>query len=189
MVVAGSGPSLTTADLEFCRDRGARTIVVNDAYKLAPWADCLYAADDKWWKWNEGVATFHGLKYTITPCRKEWPGLQTVLNAGRDGLELVPTGVRTGSHSGYQAVNLAVHFGASRIVLLGCDMRGNHFFGSHQDGSRPPFVVGIQAFETLVEPLKAAGVGIVNCTPGSAIKAFRMASLSDVFASQLQEAS
>lgn len=189
VVVAGSGPSLTAADLEFCRERGARTIVVNDAYKLAPWADVMYAADDKYWRWENGAPDFKGLKYTIRPCRKEWPGLMTVLNTGREGLELVPTGVRTGFHSGYQAINLAFHLGASRVVLLGCDMRGDHFFGSHRDKSRPPFTAGIQAYETLVQPLKAAGVDVVNCTPRSAIKAFPMASLQDVFASQLREAS
>lgn len=186
IVVAGSGPSLTAADLEFCRDAGARVIVVNDAYRLAPWADCLYAADDKWWRPREGVPTFAGLKYTIAPCRKIWPGLQVVQNTGRDGLEQASTGVKTGSNSGYQAINLAVHFGAKRIVLLGLDMHGDHFFGSHPDRSRPPFTVCLAAFPTLVEPLKALGVEIVNCAPGSAITAFPKARLQDVFA--LQEA-
>lgn len=187
VVVAGTGPSLTAADLAYCRDR-ARVIVVNNAWTLAPWADVLYAADDKFWRWQNGVPQFQGLKYTIDPCRKVWPGLQVVKNTGHTGLERASTGVRTGYNSGYQAINLAVHFGASRIVLLGFDMHGSHFFGSHPDGSRPPFAMCLQAFTTLVEPLREAGVEILNCTPGSKITAFPSARLEDVFAEALEVA-
>lgn len=187
-VCVGTGPSLTQEQVDFCRGK-ARMIVVNDAYKIAPWADVMYAADDKYWRWNQGAPSFTGLKYTIEPCRKEWPGLRTVKNTGREGLELDPTGVRTGHVSGYQAINMAVHFGAARIVLLGYDMKGNHFFGSHPDGSRPPFAMAVHAFSTLVDPLKALGIEIVNCTPGTALHAFPKAALQSVFSAALREAS
>jgi hypothetical protein len=187
VVCAGSGPSLTAADLKFCRGAG-RLIVVNDAYTLAPWADCLYAADDKWWKWHKGVPGFAGMKYTIKPTRKPWPDLHTMKNTGHEGIETAPDGLRTGFNSGYQAIGMAVHFGASRIVLLGYDMRGDHFFGSHRDKSRPPFAASIAAFQSAVEPLAKLGVAIVNCTPGSAIKAFDRAALHEVFPVEMREA-
>ena len=83
-----------------------------------------------------------------------------------------PTGVKTGRNSGYQALNIAVHLGASRVLLLGYDMHGDHFFGSHPDKSRPPFALCLKLWPTIVAPLKKAGVEVVNCTPNSALTIF-----------------
>jgi hypothetical protein len=73
-------------------------------------------------------------------------------------------------------------------VLLGYDMKNDHFFGSHKDKSRPPFAASIAAFATAVEPLRHLGVKVINCTPGSAITAFHRADLRDIFREQRQEA-
>lgn len=183
VVCLGSGPSLTQADVDRVRGR-ARVIAVNDAFRLAPWADVLYAADAKWWRRGAGVPTFRGLKYSILPnwTAQEFPDVRILRNTGVDGLELDPTGLRTGRNSGYQAINLAVHLGASQIVLLGYDMHGDHFFGSHPDKSKPPFALCLPLFPTLVGPLKAAGVSVVNCTPRSAVTCFPMTPLSSVLA-------
>jgi len=44
VAIFGAGPSLTQAQVE--QTRGAcQTIAVNLAYRLAPWADLLYACD------------------------------------------------------------------------------------------------------------------------------------------------
>lgn len=171
IVCLGSGPSLTAADVAQVRGL-ARVIAVNDTYRLAPWADVLYACDAKWWGWHKGVPTFPGLKYTLQPQAARWPGVQLLRNAGQDGLELKPDGVRTGQNSGYQAINLAVHLGAARILLLGYDMQGKHFFGAHPDQSAPPFAICLKRFATLVAPLRAAGVQILNCTRKTALTCF-----------------
>jgi hypothetical protein len=180
VVCIGTGPSLTLADVEACRDR-ARVIVVNNAYALAPWADVLYAADQKWWSWHKGAPDFAGLKYTIHPTRTpSWPGLLALRNTGAQGLELQPDGLRTGYNSGYQAINLAVHLGASRIVLLGYDMSGDHFFGSHPDKTKPPFAQCLQAFTTLPGPLADAGVEVINCSRQTALTCFPRRPLAEV---------
>lgn len=179
VVCVGTGPSLTQADVDACRGR-ARVIVVNDAYRLAPWADLLYAADDKWWAWHKGAPGFAGLKYTIAPCRHAWPGLQVLRNSGQHGLESNPSGLRTGYNSGYQAINLAVHLGASRVLLLGYDMAGDHYFGSHPDRTRPPFAPCLKAFATLPDPLRAAGVEVVNCSRHTALTCFPRQPLREV---------
>ena len=181
VVCLATGASLTAADVDACR--GLRTIAINDAYTLAPWADVLYAADQKWWQWHQGAPTFQGLKYTVTPQKIAWAGLEVLQHDGDNtlpGLSLDLEKLRTGFNSGYQAINLAVHLGAARIVLLGYDMHGGHFFGNHPDGTAPPFAHCLEAFATLVEPLAALGVSIVNCTPGSALRCFPMAPLASV---------
>jgi hypothetical protein len=177
-----SGPSLTQADVDFVRTKVDAVIAVNDAYRLAPWADVLYACDAKWWTWRKGVPEFTGLRYTLQAQACKFPNVQLLRQTGPAGLELDPTGVRTGKNSGYQAINLAVHLGAKRIILLGYDMRGNHFFGSHPDGSRPPFAYCIPKFKTLLEPLRALGVEVINCTRKTALDAFPRQPLEAVFA-------
>lgn len=181
VVCLGSGPSLTQADVDMVKGR-ARVIAVNDTYKLAPWADVLFAADAKWWGWHKGVAGFSGEKYAMIRAARRWPNVQILRQSGEVGLETAdPTALRTGKNSGYMAVNVAVHKGASRILLLGYDMGGGrqHFFGEHPDKSRPPFRVCLRNFATLVKPLEELGIEIINCTRSTALKCFPQMSLEE----------
>lgn len=187
----GSGPSLTQADVDCCREC-AHVIAVNDTVRLAPWADVLYAADGKWWRRFAGMPDFRGLKYSIMAntgtrptAQAEFRDIRILRNTGTSGLELEPDALRTGCNSGYQAINLAVHLGARQILLLGYDMHGDHFFGSHPDKTKPPFALCLPMFPTLVAPLAEAGVSIVNCTPGSAITCFPMGTLDAVLAERV----
>jgi hypothetical protein len=65
VVCIGGGPSLTRDDVDYCRGK-AFVIAINDAYKLAPWADALYACDGLWWRWHKGVPSFDGPKFALT---------------------------------------------------------------------------------------------------------------------------
>jgi hypothetical protein len=168
VVCLGTGPSLTTEDVEAVRGR-AKVIAINNAHVLAPWADVLYACDYKWWSWHKGVPGFTGPKYALDPRARVFAGVQVLRKSGQGGIDTDPTSLRTGSNSGYQAIGLAIHFGATRILLLGYDMRGEHFFGKHPDGSAPPFALCLSKFATLVEPLQKLGVTVINCSRKTAI--------------------
>jgi hypothetical protein len=61
VVIVAGGPSAATVNLECAKGR-AKFIVINKAWKLAPWADALYAADFAWWGVNNGAPEFQGLK-------------------------------------------------------------------------------------------------------------------------------
>lgn len=184
VVCIATGPSLTAEDVNVCRGR-ARVIAINDAHRLAPWADVLYSSDRRWWEFYKGVPGFAGLKYSIgsAPGKKngfhERLGIRVLRNTGYHGLELEPGGLRNGKNSGYAAINLAVQFGATRILLLGYNMGHHqnkaHFFGSHPQGLNqnvnlyPSF---LKAFDTLPAPLLAAGIEVINCSRESALNAF-----------------
>ena len=179
-----SGQSLTREDCERCRE--LRVIVVNDAYRLAPWADVLYAADGPWWDHKRGVPEFDGIKVTCTvEAAKRW-GLKHVAVRNTQGglpyrgVSLDPSFLVSGGNSGFQAFNLAVLFGAKRIVLLGYDMRGTHFFGEHPSPLRKTqsFEKWIARFSTVPAMLK--GVEVINCTRETALKCFPMARLEEV---------
>lgn len=183
VVCLGTGPSLSEEDVAFVRGK-ARVICINNSYKLAPWADVMYAADEKFWGWVKGAPDFSGRKITIEPQRKTWPGLEVVRKGDMTGLSHDPAVLNRGYNSGYQAINLAVLMGASTVILLGYDMTGGHYFGRHPDGTLPPFALCLHAFSTLPEPLSAAGVTVINCTanPASPLTVFPRMPLSAALA-------
>jgi hypothetical protein len=169
-------------------------LAVKDAIRLAPWADALYGAGRDaggWWPRNGPTLTnYSGWRFTLDPKAAPWA---TVLReTGFTGLERDPSGLRTGKNSMYQAINLAVHLGARRIVLLGCDLQPGpqgeqHWFGSHPWGTRSWSELGPMVrplFETLVTPLAELGIDIVNASRQTALTCFRQATLDDALLEQ-----
>jgi hypothetical protein len=189
-VLIGGGPSLTPDDVDAVHG-WARVIAINDAYRLAPWADVLYACDAKWWKWHHGVPSFPGPKYSIASSDPvTYPDVQVLNNTGITGLELEPTGLRTGLNSGYQAINLAVHLGAERILLLGYDLSPDgtqtHWFGEHPDVQPSPYPQMRAAFDSLIEPLQSLRITVINCSRRTALTTFPCVPLEQELA-RLQE--
>jgi hypothetical protein len=183
-VVIASGPSLTQADVAHCRDR-ARLIAVKDAVQWVPFADCLYGCDATFWTRHRGWPDCRSVKYSIDP-RAAGHGPSLLRNTGESGLELDPSGVRTGRNSTYQAVNVAVHYGVRRILLLGVDMghtpHGNkYFFGNrpHHQQVVSPWHAMLLVWPTLVAPLAAAGVTLINCSRQTAIDCFPRVALEE----------
>lgn len=186
-VVIATGPSLTAEDVDYCRGK-ARVLAINDAYRLAPWADALYACDPKWWTWHKGVPSFTGPKWSLqhsawNGLSVKFPDVQLLRKTGADGLERDPTGLRSGDNSGFQAVNLAYHYGVSRIILLGFNMQlkkgRSHWFGDHPNKQQSPYPRFRQKFATLVKPLAKSGVQVVNCSRDSVLECFPKAELLD----------
>lgn len=86
----------------------------------------------------------------------------------------------TGYDVGTSAINLAYHFGASTIVMVGYDMCGGHF--CKHPLQHPP----MDHFRRHMGPLhdlnidaKSKGVRIVNVSPISAVTAFERGKLED----------
>jgi len=188
VVCLASGPSLTSTDVDFVRGK-ATVLAVNDAWRLAPWADALIGSDAGWWKHYNGVPEFKGRKFCLEPSVRMFPDVFILKHTGDRGIDTDPTSVRTGRNSGAAAINLAVHFGAKRIVLLGYDMEArcearSHFFGSHPQGLRgnSPYPIFRQMIGTMVEPLQTLGVEVLNCSRHTALSCFPRVRLEDVFA-------
>lgn len=191
IVCLGCGPSLNAEDVAYVRGK-APVIAINAAYELAPWADVLYCCDASFWRQRGGVPSFAGLKYSVEVTPEKF-GVHRLTNTGMNGLELDPSGLRTGKNSGYQAINLAVHLGASRILLLGYDLRmvqgRQRFTTTYAGGNATLYPQFIEKFQTLVEPLNDLGVEVVNCTKSSALKCFPMQSLRDALRDAMAVAS
>jgi hypothetical protein len=162
-VVVGSGPSSLTAPLELYRTR-AKFIVVNESWKLAPWADALFATDEAWWHENGGLPEFKGRRFSASPrCAKQY------------GLELFCS---TGANSGLRAIYLAQRLGANPIYLVGFDMhaqRGVHWHRPYER-LRNPGQAEMKRWmletDWAYDRLWQRGVRVFNCTPGSALKKY-----------------
>lgn len=183
VAVLATGPSMSQEVADSVRELPC--IAVNDAFRFAPWAAILYAADRRWWDANPEALRFAGVKMSAPG----GPGgvVNTILQSGAVGFDPRPSRVRSGGNSGYQAVHVAIHTGAERILLLGFDMHGTHFFGPHtkQVNGRALGNPSPEKFKTWIErfgALRHRGAEIVNCTEGSALDAFPMASLGEVMA-------
>lgn len=148
-VCVATGSSLTLSDVEQLRGR-ARVLVINDAYRFAPWADAIYAADLKWWNlhYEEVRKNFQGRMFRVQNTNWQayptvWPRitdvrvfLQDKREAGEPlGLSEDPRRLQLGGLSGYQGIGVLKHWAAKVVGLLGFDMQHTdgkaHFFGDH----------------------------------------------------------
>jgi hypothetical protein len=191
-VVIASGPSLLPEDVDWCCGK-AKVIVVSNNWRLAPWADVMYAADKKWWDYHADTVEFsgekwcgmdeaanaHGLKYLRVLNQKEAPKTN-------ESFSFNPAGVhRGGGNSGFQAVNMALLRGASTVYLLGFDMQATggrrHWFGDHPGKLHQPssdYAAWRNAMDTAASSLPA-GVEIINCTRQTALKAYRIVRIQE----------
>lgn len=177
-----SGPSLTQADADLVRGRVDGVIAINDAVQLAPWADVLYSSDPRWWKrFHKSGQGFAGQKVAVEANRKNrrddypWPDVTVLRNTGMDGLEVDPSGVKTYWNSGGAAINLAMHLGAAKVLLVGYDMAGaaggrHHFHDERSSGS--PYTDFRKYMATMVAPLSRQGVQVLNCSRRTRLDCF-----------------
>lgn len=184
-VVVASGPSLTDEQITLIEHSVVFTIAVNNSYAKLRHPDVVYACDYLWWKLNHMKA-----KQNI-PRRQMWTQdraaaeqfqLSHIQWEGKDGLG--KRGLRVNGNSGAGAINLAYHFGARRILLVGMDMKPGPNGEKHWHPDHPKPLVQGQQFEewrkkmgVLAADLKTEGVTVVNCTPGSALTCFPMGDL------------
>ncbi len=179
VAVLASGPSMSQRVADEVFAAGLPTIVVNNTFLLAPWADMLYAADAAWWHAHPAAADFPGLRVTV----QDVPGTHKLRCSGPTGFDPHPGAVRSGGHSGYQAVHIAMHAGARQILLCGFDLHGTHWHGPHPEPLRNTaqgtYVRWIENFAELREPAAERGITIINVTPNSALRCFPMMSLAD----------
>lgn len=143
IICVASGPSLTaeqgfrisTAGLEW------KVIAVNNTWQRVPMAHVLYAGDQNWWKHHHMHVRekFEGECWTQDRWSAHRYGLCHVRAVDEPGLCHDFGLVHSGGNSGYVAVNLAYHFGAREIVLVGYDMQltygMTHWHGDHPMGT------------------------------------------------------
>lgn len=175
VLVVACGPSAGAVDLE--RFRGSKVIAINEAWRLCRWADVLYAADDAFW--GAGRADgFEGLKVRGSDLRIEG-----------DEISFDPAFIGSGGTGAFQALNLAVQWGARKIGLVGVDCRldlGEHWHtrtpAQRAALSQSAVNRWIKAFDKAAPVLAGAGVEVINHSGVSALTGFRKEPLPEVLA-------
>lgn len=161
--VLAPGPSLTQGLVD--KVKGRKVCAVCNAYELAPWADMLVANDRVWWREHPAAHQFAGRK----------------LSGNRiDGVELVtPSTFGIPSNSGVLALDALRNEGATKIVMIGFDSHGSHFFGAYKNRCRNTPERRRQEHRLQFQGWAAGNksVKVLNCTEGSKITAFPFASL------------
>ena len=184
--IVASGPSANTESLDLCRKYG--TIAVNDSYRLAPWADVLYACDPAWWE-HHIVAVrrdFPGELWTQDRETAQKHGLNWIQGHHNPGLSDNPDYIHYNSNSGAQALNLAVLWGAKRLVLVGFDMKTDgprrHWFGNHPGtlDKASDYPDWVRKFALIAQDLKKMGVECINCSMDSALDCFEKRPLASL---------
>lgn len=96
----------------------------------------------------------------------------------------IPGEIGWGGNSGFHALNLAIQFGAKKIVLIGFDcslMRGSHWHGRHGQGLNNPKQASVDKWRERLDHQKPMldrlGIEVVIGSPGSALTAYRKLSL------------
>ncbi|MER9355549.1 methyltransferase domain-containing protein [Mesorhizobium sp. M0514] len=163
-ILAG-GASVLSQDLSLLS--GRRVIAINSAWKTYPQADVLFFADTRWW--TKFHPDFGGL--VVTTCAwsdKRIKNLKKI--APGKGIATRPDTLALETTSVTGAINLAVHFGASRIVLLGVDgqiVKGQRHH--HTDAYPWPFKG--DSFGKHAAEFRAVAasipVPVINCSPVS----------------------
>lgn len=171
-------------------------IVVNRTWELAPDAQIIYACDEMWWRENPMAVQCRGIKLAMEPLPGLAPNLpvsvRCMKNSGKHGFDHRQDTLRTHSNGGAQAVQVAAHAGAARILLLGFDMHGEHWHEPYPErfGNPNPerFARWIRRFRALALALKRMGVDVVNCTEGSALDSCRRLTIDQALDEHEKEA-
>ena len=158
-VVLATGPSMSQAVADSVRGR-CIVIAVSNAYKLAPWADALVSNDAKWWRHHKDAMKFAGRKFSGARV----PHIEWIKPAAGHGSD---------SNSGLQALRVARDvFHADKVLLIGCDMHGSHFFGLHPPPLKNTTMTRRATHMKQYAKFDTKKCRVVNCTVGSALKCF-----------------
>lgn len=155
----------------------------------------LYGCNERFWDhyWPNGVSEHWAEKWTTNRRAADRYNLRWIGERNCKGLSQDPRYVHHGHGSGYTLVNLAYLMGATRIVLLGYDLKyapdydgatkrpgssPRHYFGEYPTNLQhwPKYKVKNGVHFELVELYRSIHeqglVEVINCTPGSAVDCF-----------------
>lgn len=213
-VLIATGPSISREEVNFVRiaqrKDQCRIFTINNSYQLAPETDVHVSCNEDWWKWywkrDNILRDMSGDKFTWYKYLADEYKIKYIKAIEGDGLSLDPKVIHINNGSGPMAINLALHYGIKKLLLIGHDMKFSpdyngrqqkagskprHYFGEYPKPLRhwPSVKIGltkpgvidglIEVYNKMPSDLKKAGMEVINCTKGSALPTFPMSTLKD----------
>lgn len=174
--VLAAGPS--TAALDLSRLASRRVIAVKSAWAVYRQADVLFFADGRWWRekaLRPGEKEFAGPIVTTAPEIGD-ARVMRIKKINPTHLSADPKAVALARSSTTGAINLAIHFGSKKIVLLGVDAKPAADGTRHNHRLKWPWplkdgcwTAQAKEFEAIAPSAVKMGVEIVNANPDSAV--------------------
>ena len=188
--IIGGGPSLRGFDWN--RLRRKQCIALNLAYRPVNWADAMFFSSNEF-LYSHGAVGGDGVHFW--QLEKASKIITTASHCGgckggkENRIEYVPPStldvisdpsnvMAAGKGTGAQAILLAHHLGASKIVLLGFDNKPGHWaklLGKHYAYARAPEADVFDAYAEQFAEIAKLGLDVVNATPDSALDCFPIA--------------
>lgn len=151
-----------------------KTIAINRSFERAPFADLLYWADFRFYRWfKPQIDAFPGEKVTVSH-RGDYPAEVRRLKWDRSAPFSADPGRLAGKCSGAHALNLAALLGCREIWLLGYDFDAGHWHDGYQDDESEQVRTQkfIPAIEAMAPHLAASGIAVFNANPASNLRCF-----------------
>lgn len=178
--IIGGGDSLRGFD--YSKLDGKLVIGINQACVYLPNLTAIYWADGDWAAKNDDTLNRHtcklrfagrpNLRGNYATTENMAAGGATLLNiTGKLGLDFDINCVR-GDNSGSHVINLCVNAGATRIVLLGFDMKVGHWHSDYEFSYSEDIYQGFLESINSIAPALPEGVEVINCSLKSNIQVF-----------------
>jgi hypothetical protein len=180
------GPSLKKQRSLVPKLKG-RVIAVKHGVLLRPDADVLFLSGEQTAEIAGPLIPHFRGKYMIVRGKScpELPASVKRITRTKDHSKVcdLPTHV-AGRDAGTSAINIAYHFGATEIILLGYDMTGGRWFNGEIKHYMPfppqeHFDRHMEVLPPFAADLKAKGIRVVNCSPISKVTCFERASIEE----------
>jgi len=157
-----------------------RIIAIKEAVRLRPDADVLFVAAERSVDIVPGLLPIFTGQYVIARNKlpANYPEYVKRISRTKDHTQLcdLPDHV-CGYDCGTSAINVAYHFGATEIILLGMDMTGDRWCNGEFAHPMPHIPKDhhrrhISVLPAIAKDAIRRGIRIVNCSPISAVQCF-----------------
>lgn len=166
-------------------------IAVNMAYQIGDWVDVVFFGDANFFNLQKvGLLQSDSLLVTCTPECKKYQRIKYIAKNDKktEGITIDPLQLSWNQNSGAAAINIAVHTGAKRIILLGFDMdldanKNQHwhkFYKGNLTTIRSTFRKHLAGFPAIARDAKQLGVEIINANPDSKIECFPRMNFNEI---------
>lgn len=183
-------PSIYSSYLEELHNK--HVIGVNMAFKLGLWIDIIFFGDKGFFLRNEReICNLPKLRVSCTPHLRNHHLVKYLKKENNKPLGLTKNSTRVcwNYNSGAAAINLAIHTGVKKIILLGFDMYLNQSKDSHwhkfyktRDSRKykSTFDRHLKGFPQIAKDAKLIGVEIINTSMNSMISSFQKIPLKEI---------
>jgi len=167
-------------------------IGVNMSYRLGDWIDMVFFGDKGFFLDNKDLLSqLTNLRIGCVPYVRDvsWVKFLVKDNKKTMGITSDPAKIAWNSNSGAAAINLAVHTGVKRVVLLGFDMNVDeksrqwwhqYYAVRNVEKGKKIFARHLECFADIAKDANRLGVEILNANPDSAINEFKKINIKDV---------